>query len=238
MKIKKSNLLLLGFYLTLVFGFIAFLVGARNYIDTNYSIQQYDTRSNEVQSSVISEEINHLVFRRNSSIGELNLANETRIEFISHSIHNRDKAFEVRGDTLIINEDVHLIRLELARGMKSVHYQNSEAYISTRVLERNAQISAYGNDHFSLRLYCDGEDLEELNLDLEDTEFVLDFMNEGEEFKIHFLKADLNNARLVFSPVGEIKTDSFEVKSRDVRDHISAPFYVIEKMKLERPSQE
>ena len=233
MRIKRSNLLLLGFYLTLIFCFVAYLVCAKNYIDQNPDGDRYSEEMTGPKLQVIDNRINHLVLRDGLYLRGIMVGKETKISYFDYENHNLEDAIKVSGDTLYLNNDISILSLQLANKLKSIRFEYCQSNFSTTILEQNASVFIRGGGDEN-ELYCEGDNLNTLDLHLTEVELRLYSMEENTNLTIDTLRVDLHNAGIKLESELDGSIGAFVVNSNYEKDHISASLVMLEKMKLTR----
>lgn len=233
MRLKKSNLLLLGFYLTLVCCFIAYLVCAKSYIDENPQMDGYIDEMNGPKLLVVDVRINHLVLGEGLYLQGIVLGKETKISYFEYGNQNLDRAYKVSGDTLFLNNDISILSLQLANKLKSIRFEYCHSNFSTTILEQNASVFILGGSENN-ELYCEGDNLSTLDLHLTGVELRLYSMEENTNLTMDTLRVDLHNAGIKLENEMDGSIGAFVVNSNDEKDHVSASLVMLEKMKLTR----
>jgi hypothetical protein len=233
MRIKRSNLLLLGFYLTLLCCFVVYLVNAKKFIDE----KSFRIGSGEEmfgpKLQVIDSRINHLVLKEGLYLQGIMVGKETKISYFENGNQDLEEACKVSGDTLFLNNVISILSLQIAHKLKSIRFENCRTSFSTNILEQNASVFILGgsDEH---ELYCEGDNLSTLDLHLAGAELRFSSMDEDSNLTIDTLRIELNNAEIKLDTEMDRSIGSFVVKSNYERDRVSASLVLLERMKLTR----
>ncbi|MFM9984672.1 MAG: hypothetical protein ACKVOK_05525 [Flavobacteriales bacterium] len=230
---KKSNLLLLGFYLTLLLSFLGYLLAARNYIDEHFEADK-DVFQIEAQEKIIGIDvpINHLIVQGNRSLQRLSLGKTTQLRTHSYGGSESVGYYEVYGDVLYILGEMQCVEIQFANKLKSVRMVGSYTDVETGILEANADVYFIdGSENIQNLLYCDEGKFQSLNIYLENSLLMLTQHDKSMALTMDSLHVTMMNSNFEFDERTGIEIGAIEIHSFNAENRISVPSDYLEKIR-------